>query len=226
MRKNKAMRLASVLLIAVLLTTCVISGTFAKYVSSANSSDKARVAKWGFDDTTTIDITDLFAVTYEGTLNGATADTVNGNGDDVIAPGTYGSAMFAFENAMSAAPEVAYSIKVDTTGSSIHANIAANPNILWALDATDVTDPGDAAYGTWADLLTAIEDLSEEDIAPNTLPTEFGTGATHTISWIWVFYTTEGDDIMDTNMGNIEANSATALQEVELKITITATQVD
>ena len=48
MKKNKMMRVASALLVAVLLTTCAISGTFAKYVSQATGSDTARVAKWGF----------------------------------------------------------------------------------------------------------------------------------------------------------------------------------
>ena len=44
MKKNKMMRIASVLLVAVILTTCAISGTFAKYVTSGNGSDNARVA--------------------------------------------------------------------------------------------------------------------------------------------------------------------------------------
>lgn len=45
MRKNRMMRAASALLVAVLMTTCTISGTFAKYVTSADSTDTARVAK-------------------------------------------------------------------------------------------------------------------------------------------------------------------------------------
>lgn len=47
MKKNKIMRIASVLLVAVILTTCAISGTFAKYVTSGSGSDTARVAKFG-----------------------------------------------------------------------------------------------------------------------------------------------------------------------------------
>ena len=46
MRENKTLKLALVLLVAVVLTTCTISGTFAKYVSSSEGSDTARVAKW------------------------------------------------------------------------------------------------------------------------------------------------------------------------------------
>ena len=47
MKTNKMMRLASVLLVAVLLSTCAISGTFAKYVTTKEASDSARVAKFG-----------------------------------------------------------------------------------------------------------------------------------------------------------------------------------
>ena len=47
MMKNKMMRAASILLVAVLLSTCAISGTFAKYVTTASGTDTARVAKWG-----------------------------------------------------------------------------------------------------------------------------------------------------------------------------------
>ena len=49
MKKNVMMRVASVLLVAVLLTTCAISGTFAKYTTQDSASDKARVAKWGVE---------------------------------------------------------------------------------------------------------------------------------------------------------------------------------
>ena len=47
MKKNKMMRLASAVLVCTLLTTSVISGTFAKYTSTSSASDNARVAKWG-----------------------------------------------------------------------------------------------------------------------------------------------------------------------------------
>jgi len=47
MKKNKMMRIASILMVATLITTCAISGTFAKYVTKAEGEDQARVAKWG-----------------------------------------------------------------------------------------------------------------------------------------------------------------------------------
>ncbi len=64
MKKNKMMRIASVLLVAVLLSTCAISGTFAKYTSTVTATSTATVAKWlvtlegkKFNETITFDFT-------------------------------------------------------------------------------------------------------------------------------------------------------------------------
>ena len=65
MKKNRMMRLASILLVCVLLTTSVISGTFAKYTTSVSSEDKARVAYWGFQSSNSMDISGLFVATYD-----------------------------------------------------------------------------------------------------------------------------------------------------------------
>ena len=217
MKKNRMMRLASVLLVCVLLTTSVISGTFAKYVSTNEANDTARVAKWGFNDATFT--FDLFSDVY--------STTVNGQGTNVIAPGTKQTAAVWFVPDAMAAPEVAYSIEVSTDKSSIDANIEANPNIVWQLD--------DKGWGTWDDMLADIEALSAT-AAPNTIPAAFES--VHEISWMWVFDETAdvdgvevdtvndyaNNDINDTNMGNIAADGTDL--KVELVITITATQID
>ena len=89
MKKNKAMRMASALLVLTLLTTCVISSTFAKYTTSANGTDSARVAKWGFEaNDSSIVLDNLFKTAYDKNVNGAA---------DVIAPGTTNSVIFKFE---------------------------------------------------------------------------------------------------------------------------------
>ena len=46
MKKNRMMRIAAFLLVAALLSICVVSGTYAKYTSTISGSDSARVAKW------------------------------------------------------------------------------------------------------------------------------------------------------------------------------------
>ena len=60
MKKTKFMRAALLLLVLTLITSCFVGGTFAKYTTSANGSDSARVAKWGFNDSTSVSLTDLF----------------------------------------------------------------------------------------------------------------------------------------------------------------------
>lgn len=95
MKKNRMMRLASALLVLTLLTTSIICGTFAKYVSSASASDTARAAKWGV---TVKASGNLFESKYLNATNNNVATTsssnitVEGKNDtasaEVVAPGT------------------------------------------------------------------------------------------------------------------------------------------
>ena len=48
MKRNKVMGLAVILLLLTVLTTCTITGTFAKYASKTTGEDTAAVAKWSF----------------------------------------------------------------------------------------------------------------------------------------------------------------------------------
>lgn len=220
MKKNKMMRLASGLLIAVLLTTCAIAGTFAKYTTSATSQDAARVAKWGFDNAASINITDLFKESYSNVQSSGAVGDIS----DVIAPGTGNSATFKFtyDETNVAAPEVAYNFTVSVDGSVCDPTIASNPNIKWKLDNGEWSD--------WGTLLNSIKLLSgdasgSKEYAPGALPSEFGIGDNeHTITWKWMFDTTDGgvnNDANDTAMGN-----AATLANVTIKITINATQID
>lgn len=217
MKKNTMMRVASALLVAVLLTTCAISGTFAKYTTSVTSEDKARVAYWGFQSTNTMDLTDLFKDAY---------DTTVGASVDVIAPGTTGSETFQFkyDETNGSAPEVAYTFEVSTAGSTIGAKIEENVNILWSLDGVEFVHDGSGS--SWDKLIAAIEALDgnkpDNRYEEGQLPDAFGTGDnTHSISWRWIFSNSDANDVFDTAMGN-----AAALEEVKLVIKITATQID
>lgn len=91
MKKNVMMRTASALLVLVLLTTCIISGTFAKYTTSASGGDSARVAYWGFDKAASINI-DLFDDTYNNVASSGEIDGIS----NVIAPGTSKTTEFSF----------------------------------------------------------------------------------------------------------------------------------
>ncbi len=218
MKKIKSMRIASAVFVGVLLTSCVVSGTYAKYATSSNGSDTARVAYWGFtSDENSIAINDLFSSSY---LNDSDETTVS-SAVDVIAPGTSGSATFSFTyNGAGSAegPEVAYTFSVAATG-TCDEKIKANPNIQWKLD--------DGTWGDFDTVIAAIKALSgdasgSKDYAAKTLPDACKADQQeHTISWRWTFSTTETQDAADTAMGNTET-----LEKVSITITVTATQRD
>jgi len=218
MRKNKMMRAASGLLVATLLTTSVISGTFAKYTTSTTGTDSARVAYWGFNQAAKTEI-DLFSKTY---------DNVSG-AEKVVAPGTKDETTFSFsykDNGNIKAPEVAYTLQVDATATGSYAELDDNKDFKWTLkkDGETATE-----YQTVKELTAAVEALSGDSTgtkqyAANELPTTLAPNTGYTIGWVWDFEDsgkTAAQDATDTAMGN-----ADTLDNVTLTITITATQVD
>ena len=251
MKKNKMMRLASVLLVLTLLSTSVISGTFAKYTTSVTGTDKARVAYWGFDDidgfiNTTIDL-DLFDGEYTGT-DGTTVDSEND--DNVLAPGTsktvdigFGYTAATDANALTAgaigAPEVDYTFKIElvVADDADYDSLDANTNFYWTLKKSDETEA--TKYQTVAEFKAAVEAMAgeadgEKKYEAGNLPTYFtNADEKHTIGWVWEFededdpLTTDIDeeakqDVIDTAMGNALTN----LDDITFTLTITATQVD
>lgn len=86
MKKNKMMRIASVLLIVTILSTCAISGTFAKYVVTGTGSAEAEVARWGIKISMNGD--DLFANRYAKSDTGRGVAVLAKGDYDVVAPGT------------------------------------------------------------------------------------------------------------------------------------------
>lgn len=149
MKKNKMLRLASGLLVLTLLTTCIISGTFAKYVTSASGSDAARVAKWGVEVTTSgslfekhynyAESTDTtITTTTESYSVETTTDEGKGNNDKLVAPGTENETGLTFS--ITGKPEVAVRIDVKVTDGSGDTDNSPKDVFL--------------AAGTYADLTT------------------------------------------------------------------------
>ena len=180
MATNKAMRLGSVMLVLALLTTCAISATFAKYVTSATGNDSARVAYWGWTsdgnlagDSTTLG---LFAKTYAADDTSATSDNTVVSSDNVVAPGTKSSVDVTFKytgyantpsDAAAAinAPEVAYNFAVNAKATGIKGGsttvdvdaLDANPDFKWTLGKKGETA---TEYNTLKELIAAIGGLS------------------------------------------------------------------
>lgn len=119
MKKNKMMRIASILMVATLITTCAISGTFAKYVTKAEGEDKARVAKWGV----LVSVEgNAFATKYAASdeaylEDGGEFSVVASNEDQVVAPGTSAEeAELALVATVKGAPEVAARYTIEGKG--------------------------------------------------------------------------------------------------------------
>lgn len=250
MKKNKTMRIASCLLVAVLLTTCIISGTFAKYVTSGKGENTARVAKFGVTVTAT---SDLFSKTYtrSGTLLTSTTidnSVVSSNDDKVVAPGTSGTLT---KVSLSGTPEVAVRVSYNADLSLGESDTAVNGN--WVdkdgnyycpLEITiNGTTYKGLDYTSVATFETAVENAINGDsngttdaakagataeYAPNTNLANITTGAL-SVSWKWAFEkdtsnSTNNDDVKDTYLGNQAANGSAAT--VTLNLETSVTQID
>lgn len=90
MKKNWTTRVAVALLALTMITSCFVGSTFAKYVTKAEGTDNARVAKWGI--LLTVE-GNAFATQYEAEDQdyidaGGEYSVVASNGAQVVAPGT------------------------------------------------------------------------------------------------------------------------------------------
>lgn len=158
MKKNKMMRLASALLVAVLLTTSAISGTFAKYVTTNTGADSARVAKWGVvitlanEETLKADDLKLFNTKYDSDTN-ATVVSADVKGDArVVAPGTKGGMSFT----VTGTPEVALRLDVEVEeANAIQLPIGTYDlpegefaNVATSVETTSIYEPVKFYFGT------------------------------------------------------------------------------
>ena len=219
MKKNKMMRLASGLLVAVLLTSCAISGTFAKYVTSDSASDHARVAKFGVTVTAT---GDMFKTTYgKDDASFTLAENTVVSTEKVVAPGTSGSLGGA---AITGTPEVAVRVSCEATTVDFGnrwvdkdgayycpIDITVGNTTIKGLEQADID-----AFETA--IKTAIDGFTQDYEAG----TDLETANKLNVSWAWAF---EGNDnVKDTYLGDQAAEDHAAT--IDLTIAVTVTQIN
>ena len=114
MKKNMMMRIASVLLVAVLLSTCAISGTFAKYTTTVRGSDSVTVAKWDVEVVDKGQTTFAFGL-FDTILDSDAATAENDVVATKIAPGTSGKFTITLnaKNEVTTDYEVAFTLTND-----------------------------------------------------------------------------------------------------------------
>lgn len=222
-KKNWTMRAAVLMLALVLVTSCFVGGTFAKYTTKGEGSDTARVAMFGVRvEAKGTTFAEKYA-TDDGAASVGTHSVVSMWGDNVVAPGTTGD-MTAI--ALGGKPEVA--VRVNYTG-----NVQLSTN--WTVDGQfycplEITVNNNTLKGTdyndadtfVAAINNAISGYSKEYAAGTDLSAN-GADALK-ISWAWPFSTGDDNDVKDTALGNqaVVGNAAT----VTVDVTATVTQID
>lgn len=233
------MRVAGLLLALVLVTSCFVGGTFAKYVTSGDSTDSARVAKFGV--TVNANGT-VFAEEYKDpadktvTVKSVGAMTVGGKDyKNLVAPGTKGELVKAV---LSGTPEVSvrvhYTAEVSLGDNWVYKSAPDAPGEFYCpltIKINNIAIDG-ATYKNKQALESAIAEAINgysKTYAPNTNLGDQGGDALK-ISWAWAFETGEGadaikaNDVKDTYLGDQAAagNPGT----ITVGLTTTVTQID
>lgn len=246
MKKNRCLKIASGLLLLVLVTTCAIGTTLAKYTTGGDAQDSARVAKWGVK--LEIEGDSMFTNEYiygDDTITVKSTSVAEGNSDRIVAPGTASNSDAPARFSISGTPEVAVKIEVELNVVNeiflkerkyTDPTVAGEPfdyyyPVVFTLkqiaDATDVFTPVIIGQGNLAAIKASLGEYSSgKTYKPNTnLDAEFE------LSWEWAF--DSGNDEADTYLGNLKAgenpdslDDEDYSTEISYELKITVTQVD
>lgn len=174
MKKNRMMRIAAFLLVAALLSICVVSGTYAKYTSKITGTDTARVAKWDVKvggETAGVNNVFMFELFKTITETDGTAETdINPTDDQIIAPGTQGSFVISLKNDSEVTAEYTVDFK-ETNTAGIPIKYSLDGNTWGTMDSIDVSAAVKLTIGETKNI---------------------------TVYWQWAFV---GDDAKDTALG-------------------------
>lgn len=246
MKRNVMMRLASFLLVAVLISTSAISGTYAKYVTAESGADDARVAKFGV--TITLN-EEMFANSYKNTKTTWTANEKSNDitvqsyaeTENVIAPGTEGTlADFSVIGTPEVDVQVTYTADLKLNGWFVdHDNDPTSDKIIYCPVVITVNDEDFFVDGTNIKTTAELETAVEEAIVAKAERYHTNENLNQIdddlrVSWKWHF---EGStehatgtgpanqwDALDTELGDEAANGNAAT--IELEVGMTVTQID
>lgn len=225
-KKNPALMIGLAVFALTLITLCLLSSTWAKYIDTRTGTDTARVAKFDFDlkngsdnITTNTDLK-LFKTAYQGVGANAAKNTVYNATDKLIAPGTAGSFALTLTNRSEVSISVEFAITLAGTG-------ATDIPVVFTYDGSNYTNVnyGTKTVGgqTMAGDLTALATAINNNIV---IHPEDGTQTlTVTIGWFWAFEPTQGateyqTNEMDTLIGKAGTDTLT------VNVACTVAQVD
>ena len=236
-KKNWTMRAAVLMLALVLITSCFVGGTFAKYVTGKSGTDSARVAKFGVTVTANGDVFAKEYATNDQTVVGTIAKSVFSTDSKLVAPGTTSNGDFVAAT-ITGTPEVAVrvSYKLDIASLQLENWKDGDGKFYCPLVFKIKTPEGNQAIiGTEytsadhmkAALVNAVQSYTK-DYAPGTVLSDQAAD-TLAISWEWPFETGTEDNrpannIRDTFLGDGAAAGRAAT--VSLTLATTVTQID
>ena len=235
-KKNVTLRAAAVLFALALITSCFVGGTFAKYVTTDNGSDTARVAKFGV--TVKANGT-MFAKEYAtdtpnvtGTITNSVISSGAVNGiEKVIAPGTSGE-MLKVE--LSGTPEVTVQVNYDPTV-KLSDNWTLGDGTFYCplqikVNGTTVDGHGFTEKQEFVDAIKAAILAYKKNNVVYPANTDLSTVGDNAlaITWAWPFESEDeagkSNDAKDTHLGDQAAGGNAAT--IEISVTTTVTQVD
>ena len=239
-KTGKTMRVAGLLLALVLVTSCFVGGTFAKYATSGHGHDSARVAKFGVEITAN---GTMFAKEYDTDDTNVKAtiaqSVVSSDDSKLVAPGTKGNMV---SMTLTGTPEVAVRVQYTATLTLNDKWKDADGNFYCPLQFK--IPEYDAATQTWGNVVvdgTKFKDaqaLSREvENRINAFSATYKAGTSldsltaadnkaPSVSWEWPFQHEDGSDIdtKDTYLGDQAAEGKAA--DILLTVVTTVTQVD
>lgn len=232
-RKNHTLKLAGILLALVLVTSCFVGGTFAKYVTEGTGSDSARVAKFGVTVTANGSTFAEQYATDDETVRAIASSVVSSERKKVVAPGTKGDMVsMTLSGSAEVAVKVTYKATVNLGDKWVADGVYYCPLVI----TVNNKNINGLDYTTAADFAAAVEAEIDGYTKNYVANTDFsGDQAANyekdslKVSWRWNFEATQfakGDqtDEKDTILGNAAANGNAAT--IALQVVTTVTQID
>ena len=243
MKKNAMLKIAAILLVAVLLTTCAISTTFAKYVTNAvdGTEQSARVAKWGVKFTAAADDVDPDEPIFLEELKKSEGFYLYQANEEIVAPGQTNTGKI-FGVTAEGTPEVAFKLTATVDVKFENWTKEGGAEYLplsFKIGGTTVTLTGDtndlkeealekalAAAIVGGDATKAVKNDGTEvsysvsqEYTAGTPVTDVITAATFT--WAW----DGGNDTDDTYLGNVAATGDAAAAKIIINYSLAAEQI-
>lgn len=237
MKNNRIMKAAGALLVLVLVTSCFVGSTFAKYTTAGTGTDSARVAKFGVKIEANGSTFAKEYATDDQHVAGTITKSVVSTTDKVIAPGTKGEMA---RMAITGTPEVAVQVNYSASVTLSDNWTDADGNFYCPLQikipyndpdfgATTATIDGSSFTNKEA-FIREIENRINSFSANYNPGTDLSTITTDgsllapSVSWEWPFSVNAEHDVKDTYLGDQAAEGNAA--SIMLQVTTTVTQID